>query len=508
MKAAIYCRVSTEDQEREGTSLDSQLAACRKLAQERGHDAPESYNLMETYSGLSLDRPKLNLVREWARSQEIDVVIAYTLDRLSRDPVHFIILQDELKRSGVDIVLVTETLDSSDMGLLITHIKGYAAKLEAEKIKERTTRGLRERARSGRFPSGWRGRLYGYDYLRDTGKRCINETQAQWVRQIFYWFVNEGIGIDRITYKLRELSIPAPSGGLWYASEVWKTLRNRAYIGETYVFTCTKRTRKPKSEWIELPDATPVIIDRDIFEMAQVQLRRNKARASRNTKHPYLLSDHVFCQRCNRKFWGFAKWIEWSGTRHLKRYYRCAGNLQMVSPVRCGNHNLPADKLESMVWREVERLLSNPNLILAELEQKKAVAGHRDFLEQEILQVTRRLKSLDREQGQLLQWALKGFPEDAITKENEKINQARVELQKQKAELESRIDQERQYGIDAEAIGQFCKSVGQNLDSFTYEDKRMALEALQIKILVDGNALSMTGAVPMLAGDIVPTLPA
>jgi site-specific DNA recombinase len=509
MKAAIYCRVSTEDQEREGTSLNSQLETCVKLARERGYEVPESYCVMETYSGLSLDRPKLNQVREWARSGELDVVIAYTLDRLSRDPVHFIILQDELKRAGVDIVLVTETLDSSDMGLLITYIKGYAAKLEAEKIKERTTRGLKERAKAGKFPSGWRGRLYGYDYLRDTGKRCANEIQAQWVRQIFHWFVNEGTGIDRITYKLRELDIPAPSGqGLWYSSEVWKILRNRAYIGETYVFTCTKRTRKPKAEWIELPNATPAIIDKDIFEAAQVQLKRNKARASRNTKHLYLLASHIFCQRCNRKFWGFAKQIKWGGTYHLKRYYRCAGNLQMVSPIRCGNHNLPADKIESMAWHEVESLLSNPTLILNELEQRRAEAGHGDFLEQEILQVTRRLKSLDREQGQLLQWALKGFPEDAIATENEKINQVRNELQNQRAELERRIDEARQREVDMSAIEQFCKSVGQNLASFTYEDKRMALEALQIKVLVDGNNVSMTGAIPIPAGDIVSILPA
>ncbi len=122
MKAAIYCRVSTEDQEREGTSLQSQLEACEKLAEEKGYEVEEQYIIREVYSGLTLDRPKLNELREWVRDKQVDVVIAYTLDRLSRDPVHFIILQEELERVGVELILVTEDVDSSDLGRLITYI--------------------------------------------------------------------------------------------------------------------------------------------------------------------------------------------------------------------------------------------------------------------------------------------------------------------------------------------------------------------------------------------------
>ena len=87
--AAIYCRVSTEDQEREGTSLDSQLKACQDKAYELGYEITEKYTGKETYSGLSLDRPKLAQLRQWVRDKEVDAVVAYTLDRLSRDPVHY-----------------------------------------------------------------------------------------------------------------------------------------------------------------------------------------------------------------------------------------------------------------------------------------------------------------------------------------------------------------------------------------------------------------------------------
>ncbi len=124
MKAAVYCRVSTEDQEKEGTSLRSQTEACLKFAQDKGYEVPEEFIIAETYSSLSLDRPRLNELRQWVRGKQVDAIIAYSLDRLSRDPVHCIILQDELQRAEVELILITETLDSSDLGLLITYIKG------------------------------------------------------------------------------------------------------------------------------------------------------------------------------------------------------------------------------------------------------------------------------------------------------------------------------------------------------------------------------------------------
>ena len=69
----------------------------------------------------------------------------------------------------VELILVTENIDTSDMGKLITHIKGFAAKLEAEKIRERTQRGIRERVKAGKMPSGRRARLFGYTYIPGKG---------------------------------------------------------------------------------------------------------------------------------------------------------------------------------------------------------------------------------------------------------------------------------------------------------------------------------------------------
>ena len=108
MKAAIYCRVSTEDQEREGTSLQSQLEAGKKVAREEGYEVPEGLTFMETCSGLSLDRPELTKLRDIVRDESIAAVIAYTPDRLCRNREDMLTLAKEFATRGVKLIFVKE----------------------------------------------------------------------------------------------------------------------------------------------------------------------------------------------------------------------------------------------------------------------------------------------------------------------------------------------------------------------------------------------------------------
>src|SRR5262245_7592087 len=97
LRAAIYCRVSTTDQEREGTSLETQEAACRQYAQSHGYAVSEAHVYREAYSGGEFhDRPRLGDLRAALRDRQLDVVIGYAVDRLSRDQVHIWLLLDEV----------------------------------------------------------------------------------------------------------------------------------------------------------------------------------------------------------------------------------------------------------------------------------------------------------------------------------------------------------------------------------------------------------------------------
>jgi site-specific DNA recombinase len=483
MKIAIYCRVSTEDQEREGTSLDSQLKACQDKAQEFGYEISEKYTLKETYSGLVLDRPKLGQLRQWARNKEIDAVAAYTLDRLSRDPVHFIILQEELERYGIRLILVTDDVDSSDIGKLVAHIKGFAAKLEAEKIKERTMRGKRERIRNGKLPTG-RGILYGYDYDRELGINLANK-DLDTVKMIGQWVIQEGISLNEACRRLMERHIPAPKGGhRWSRGTVGRIMHNPTYAGKSYAGKTRtegkKRIRCSETDYIPIADA----VNRSVFsweewELIQRQLDRNRELSPRNQKLNYLLSGRLFCKSCGRKYYGVPM--------HGKPYYRCSGRVRLLSDRRCTSKSINASKLDEAVWVEVAKVLANPSTILAGLRQSENNVNEETFWGEELDRMAKRLKALNKEQEQLLQWAMKGFPEDMVVKENDKINRERNELQRAIQETKKKLGRAKENHANLENVEDFCKIASQNLADFGYAEKKLALETLKIKVLVDGN---------------------
>ena len=493
MKAAIYCRVSTEDQEREGTSLDSQLRACQDKAQEIGYEISEGYTIRETYSGLTLDRPKLGQLRQWVRDKEVDAVVAYTLDRLSRDPVHFIILQEEIERSGVELILVTEDLDNSDLGLLITHIKGYAAKLEVEKIKERTMRGKRERIRSGKLPTG-RGVLYGYDYDKEQGINVANDELAI-VKMIGQWVIEEGIFLNEACRRLMEKRIPAPKGGYrWSRGTVGRIMRNSAYAGKSYVgktrMEGKRRVICSEADHILIPNA----VDRTAFtwgewEMIQRQLDRNRELSPRNQKLTYLLSGRLFCKSCGRKYHGVPV--------HGKPYYRCSGRVRLLSDKRCTSKTVNARQLDEAVWTEVAEVLKSPRTVLAGLQHLNDGINQEGFLAQELDRITREMKMLNTEQEQLLQWALKGFPDEMVIKANERINRKRTELRREMKDTEKKREQSKDSHIDPARVEEFCRVVSQNLSDFGDTEKKLALETLQIRAWIEGKSVVLDGVLPI-----------
>lgn len=160
--AATYGRVSTDAQEREGTSLETQEEACRTLAIRQGYRVAEGHVYRESHSGSELwDRPLLTALRDAVRQRLIDAVIVYETGRLSRDPVHLLIIAEECAHWGVALIFVQDPVDTSDEGRLMLHVKGYAAKLEREKIRERQLRAKYFNAQAGRIHNHGVD-LYGY----------------------------------------------------------------------------------------------------------------------------------------------------------------------------------------------------------------------------------------------------------------------------------------------------------------------------------------------------------
>jgi len=219
-----------------------------------------------------------------------------------------------------------------------------------------------------------------------------------------------------------------------------------------------------------------------------------------------LLNGHVYCRQCGRAYYAFfnSKYVR--GKRYEKRRYRCSGSLRLVEPINhCHNKSWSADTLESLVWSQIQRVLDNPQLIIAEIDKQRQDANQLGVLETELQQVERHLKALDREQEQLLQWAIKGFPEETVLAENKKINAKRESLKAQKAELETKIKASQEAAISLPKLERFVELLRQKLATLDFETKRMALDMLNIKVWLDGDSVEITGVIPVMDDVIVTT---
>ncbi len=491
--AADYCRVSTDDQQREGTSLQTQLESCARYCQEKGLDV--AYTFSEAYSGLSLERPELDKLRELVRSESIDVVVCHSLDRLTRDPEHGCILMQEMDRHHVTLMCATEDVDNTEIGKLFSYIRGFASKLEAAKIKERSLRGRRARAREGRLPGGCGINLYGYDYIpvsqKNGGRRVINETEAVWVRQMFQWLVEEGLSINGITNRLQAMNAPTKSGKPWNRSSVLAILTNVVFTGRTFVFTtkkgCCKQFTRPESDWVEIEGATQAIITEKLFNDAQKQIQINRTKTMPQTKREYLLRGRIRCRQCGRAY---------VGKFSQSRYYHCLGKLKhQIGHECCRNKSWNAARLESQVWSELQLYLSDRNLIRNELEKQRQGTGQINVIEDELKQVEHQIKVVEQEQHQLLQWALKGFPEDQVEAENRRLNKSKITLKARRAELDSQIKTSKEAVINLPDLERFIDDIQKQLPELDYDGRRLVLAMLGVTVYIDEESADVKGAI-------------
>ena len=498
MKAAVYCRVSTEDQEKEGTSLQTQLEACLKYCQDKGYNM--AYRFSEAYSGLTLDRPRLSELRELIRNDQVEVIVIYCLDRLSRDPTHGVILIQEMEKHNVTLEAVTEDIDNSELGKLISYIRGFSSKLEAEKIRERTMRGKQEYVKMGKLPIGTGKGLYGYSMNKETKRREPLEYEIKVVERAFLMRADH-IKTFNIARTLNDLGIPTKTGVKWHPRTIHRMLTNPAYIGMTYYGRTrgsrkTKLIKQPESEWILLPDTTPPIISRECFDRVQEIIRQDSELHRAKAKHDYLLRGHLVCGYCGSPLVG-------SFMNHSIRYYHCRGTYPTSTRQSiCNARYIRADYLEDVTWDSIKKVLSEPEIVLAsiseQLESERAAPG--TSLDKEIQKLKHRLKSYDPQERRLIQMLrYEEVTQDTLLDE---INRLKKERESDKQQLENYIfTRDRIANLEKAELQlkDCCKRLHGNLGNATFQDKREILEMLAIKVTATPERIDVHGIIPLEA---------
>lgn len=222
VKAAIYCRVSTDDQARQGYSMAAQERRSRAYADKRGWQVVGVYS--DSRSGKVLRRP--GYVRMLEESEAWDVLVVWKIDRIHRDAVHFSKMLAALQSAGKAFVAVYEELDSTTVyGAFAMDVIARLAQLESEQLGERVIDGMSQKIRKGEFigpvPFGYEKNVHG---------QLVPSVMAPLVRMI-YAYRRNGMSYKAIAERLNSFGIQAALGRKWNGKNVSNLIRNPVYAG-------------------------------------------------------------------------------------------------------------------------------------------------------------------------------------------------------------------------------------------------------------------------------------
>lgn len=225
MKVAIYLRVSTTEQAKEGYSLGAQLERLRNFCKAREWEVSKEY-IDDGHSGRSIKRPAYKKMME--EKDEWDMILVVKMDRIHRNSKNFMEMMDNLRKWEKEFSSMQESLDTSTaMGRFVVDIIQRIAQLESEQIGERVYVGMKQKASTEGGILGF-AHPYGYDYV--DGELRVNIYESEVVKLIFKLYL-EGKGSSAIAEELDNSNYKTKRGGVWSARTIGKILKNPIYCG-------------------------------------------------------------------------------------------------------------------------------------------------------------------------------------------------------------------------------------------------------------------------------------
>jgi len=398
-QVAMYARVSSE-QQAEAHTIASQVAALREQVAAEGLMVPEAMQFLdEGYSGATLIRPALERLRDVIAAGAVDRLYVHSPDRLARNYAYQVLLVDEFRRAGVEVVFLNRALGQSPEDDLLLQVQGMIAEYERAKIIERHRRGKRHAARAGAVHV-LSGAPYGYRYVAKyagggQARYELVPEEARVVRQVFDWMARDRLTIGEVCRRLTRAGEVTRSGKtVWDRSVVWGMLKNPAYQG-TAAFGKTRQeplrprlraqrgrplqprravstVAVPQEDWLPIP--VPALVEPEVCAAVQEQLQENRRHARQSQRGAlYLLQGLVQCQQCGYAYYG--KRLSPSARKGKPRayaYYRCLGTdaYRFGGERVCHNTQVRTDLLDVAVWQEVCTLLAHPERLAEEYRRR------------------------------------------------------------------------------------------------------------------------------------------
>ena len=315
MNIAAYCRVST-DKEDQLNSLEAQKEFFAEYTKRTGD------TLVGLYADEGISGTKIKNRKEFLRMMTdaqhglFDLVVVKDISRFARNTVDLLQNVRKLKSLGIETQFLTANMTSMGNSEFVLTIFGALAQEESANTSKRVKFGKKMNAEKGRVPNI----VYGYDKtIGDYFNLSINKAEAETVRQIYKWYLDEGYGAAKIANMLNESGSKTKRNCKWSQNAICRILTNELYTGkiingkqEVSDFLTGQRKAKDETEWFVVGRPELRIIDDESFETAQEILRdRHDAFHMKHERqsNKHLFSTLIKCKECG-----------WSYRRIVRQY--------------------------------------------------------------------------------------------------------------------------------------------------------------------------------------------
>ena len=460
MRVALYPRVSGHEQE-DNYSLPEQIKRMKAYCEARGWMVYKIYT-DSGFTGSNLERPGLQALIKDAEKKNIDMVLVYKLDRLSRSQKDTLyLIEDVFDKHDVYFTSITENFDTSTpTGKAFLGILAVFAQFEREQIRERTMIGKNSRAQEGL----WHGSKWtpiGYDYVE--GTLIPNEYEAMQVNEIADMFINR-TPVRTIATIVTEKGYKHKHGdGIWEPKTIRRVLANPVNIGKI----------KHRDKFYD--GTHKAILSQEKYDAIMEIMNERKEKYGTTYKpHTSLLGGMIYCKHCGGKY---TKQSNGGGSLYYTCYSRSKKVKKMIKDPNCKNKNYRMLDLDYVIIEAITHLALDPDYI----DQVRENKPHNDVSDK-IKTINAEIDSISSQISNLMDlYSLGGMPLEVINQKVTALNTTKTALEK---ELDSlNVPDTDDAGMTNEQIQNLADLI--NDKDLTLDEKREIVQSLIYYIEID-----------------------
>ena len=338
MKAVIYSRYSDEKQNEQ--SIEGQLRECKEYAEK------ENITIVNTYidraiSAKTDNRPAFQQMIADSKKKLFDAVIVWKLDRFARNRTDSAIYRSILRKNNVKVISAKENISDGPEGIILEAIIEGMSEYYSAELAVKVVRGMTENALKAKFNGG----SYTFGYIINENKHFQPDPlTAPVVVEVFQKYA-DGMTIQGIADYMKSKNILTTRGNAVNFNRVQHMLTNRRYLGE-YKFKDTV-----------IPNAFEPIVPQSLFDEVQKRLEKNRTGAAKyKAKQLYLLTDKLFCGKCEEKMVGECGHNKKGITYY---YYKCVGTKRR----KCDKKAIRKQYIEDKVIHETMQMLHDEPIV-------------------------------------------------------------------------------------------------------------------------------------------------